>query len=86
MDANTQKIEAKRAKYREYYYNHHEHIINYRKESGVAQKSYQKYYGEKAEIIRAKNLARYHAKKAERLALERPPATEDVKVEESPAS
>ena len=54
----------KREKYNKYYHAHKEHIRQYRKESGVAHKSYEIYYEKKKEYLRQRNLQRYYEKKA----------------------
>ena len=59
--------DKRRAKYKAYYEAHRDHINAYRKESGLAKKSYNRYYSSNKEIIRQKNLARYYQKKEETL-------------------
>jgi hypothetical protein len=49
----------------QYYHDNKEKINQYRKESGLSERSYKKYYQANKEIIKQKNLARYHHKKQE---------------------
>lgn len=60
---NEEKAQKKREKYNAYYHAHKERIQEYRKESGLAHKSYLSYYEKNKEILRARNLARYYEKK-----------------------
>lgn len=65
------KLQKKREKYNKYYHEHKDHIRQYRKDSGVAHKSYESYYEKKKEYIRQRNLQRYYEKKAEKEALKK---------------
>lgn len=54
----------------QYYHDHKEKIHQYRKESGLSERSYKKYYQANKEIIKQKNLARYYRKKEEQALIE----------------
>lgn len=55
--------------YKPYYEKNKQRINDYRRESGLGRKCFAKYYETHKEEVRAKNLARYHRKKAEKEAL-----------------
>jgi len=51
-----------------YYQENKEKIHQYRRESGLAHRAHKRYYEANKELIKQKNLARYHRKKDEQLA------------------
>ena len=55
--------------YKPYYEKNKQKINDYRRESGLGRKCFAKYYETHKEEVKAKNLARYHRKKAEQDAL-----------------
>lgn len=65
MDTEQNTTEQPKSYSLQYYHNHKEKIHQYRKESGLSERSYKKYYQANKEIIKQKNLARYHRKKQE---------------------
>lgn len=88
--ASLSKAEERRLKYKAYYEAHKDHINSYRKQSGLAKRSYDKYYESRKEMIKRKNLERYYRKKEETLRLaiplEQSPDVEEVQeLENSPA-
>ena len=65
MDTEQITTEQPKSYSLHYYHANKEKIHQYRKDSGLSERSYKKYYEANKEIIRQKNLARYHRKKRE---------------------
>ena len=63
-----------------YYQQNKDRIHQYRRESGLSRRAHLRYYEANKEIIKQKNLARYHRKKDEQLAQQL--AQQQIKIEE----
>jgi hypothetical protein len=62
-----------------YYQENKDKIHQYRRESGLSRRAHLRYYEANKEIIKQKNLARYHRKKDEQLAQQ---LAQQLKIEE----
>jgi hypothetical protein len=60
--------EVKQSYASRYYQENKEKIHQYRRESGLSRRAHLRYYEANKELIKQKNLARYHRKKDEQLA------------------
>ena len=67
---DTEQIEdlQQRSYASRYYQENKDRIHQYRRESGLSRRAHLRYYEANKEIIKQKNLARYHRKKDEQLA------------------
>jgi DNA-binding transcriptional regulator YiaG len=63
---DTEHTEVKQSYISRYYQQNKDKIHQYRKESGLSERAYKKYYEANKETIKAKNLARYHRKQQEK--------------------
>ena len=71
--------------YKPYYEKNKQKINDYRRESGLGRRCFAKYYETHKEEVKAKNLARYHRKKAEKAEKERSCASGAEGAEKTPA-
>lgn len=76
---DTEQIEEQQSYASRYYQENKDRIHQYRRESGLSRRAHLRYYEANKEIIKQKNLARYHRKKDEQLAQQ---LAQQLKIEE----